>query len=103
MWDQGFDTGPSHRTRQQFGDVPFQDLVSRNADGVVYIPLIERLVDFGFRKGGVGPKSNFLAEFLLALDFRQQQFFPVVGAMRTLPGRSFAARQSPSRLNSSSR
>src|ERR1700737_2066748 len=33
--DQGPDSGPSHRTRQQLRDVPFQVLVSRDADGVV--------------------------------------------------------------------
>jgi DEAD/DEAH box helicase len=63
VFDQGSDTGPSHRTRHQLGDVPFQVLVGRNADGVVYIPLFERLVDFGFGKG-----TSCLDQGLLWLD-----------------------------------
>src|SRR6516225_5646418 len=43
--DQRLEAGPSHRTRQQLGDIPFQVLVGRNADGVAYTPLFERLVE----------------------------------------------------------
>ena len=43
--DQRLEAGPSHRTRLQLGDIPFQVLVGRNADGVAYTPLFERLVE----------------------------------------------------------
>ena len=64
-------TGPSDRARQQFGDVPIQVLVGRNADGVVHTALFEYLVDFGFGKGRVGP-HHFLPVLLLPLDLGQK-------------------------------
>ena len=35
--------------------------------------LFECFVDFRLRKGGIGPEPDFLAQFLLPLDLRQQE------------------------------
>ena len=64
-------------------------------------PLLQRLIDLRFGEGGVGTKHHLLAQRLLPLNLRQEKFFPVLGTVH-VPGRSFAARQSPSRLNSNS-
>ena len=71
----------SHRARQQLRDVPLQAVVGRDADRVLHAPLLQRLVDFWLGEGSVGPKHHLLALLLLLLDFRQQEFFPVIGAV----------------------
>ena len=74
-------TRSSHRARQQFGDVPFQDAVGGNADGIFRATPFQRLVNLRLGEGGLGPKDHLFAQLLLPLDLRQQQFFPIVGAV----------------------
>jgi hypothetical protein len=99
---------PSHGPRQQFRNVPLQIVVGRKADRVLRVLLFQRLVELRLGKGGVGAENHFLAQPLLAFNLGQQKFFPALGsssqpsALWTLPGRNFAVKQSPSRLNSSS-
>jgi hypothetical protein len=49
--------------------------------GVFYTSLLQRLLALPFGKGGVGTKDYLLTQLLLPFDFRQQQFFPVLGAV----------------------
>src|SRR5215472_9829879 len=58
-----------------------------------------RLVDLRLGESGVSTEHHLLAGLLLPFDLRQQSSQP--SALCTLPGRSFAASQSPSRLNNS--
>jgi hypothetical protein len=44
-------------------------------------PLLQPLVDLWLGESRVGAKYYFLAQLLLPLDLRQQQFFPVLGTM----------------------
>ena len=81
--------------------VPLQVVVGGKAKGVLNVSRFQRLVQLRLGKGGVAAESHFLALRLLPLDLGQQQFSQP-SALWTLPGRSLAARQSPSRLNSSS-
>jgi len=67
--DHWFVARPSHWPRQQFRNVPLQAIVGWN------------FVDLRFGKGRVRPESNLLALCLLTLDFRQQHFVPVLGAV----------------------
>ena len=92
---------PSHWPRQQFPNVPLQMVVGPKADRILHVPFFERFVQLRLGKGRVGPEDYLLAQRLLAFNLGQQQFLPAVRAM-DVAGRSLAARQSPSRLNSSS-
>ncbi len=76
-----FVTGTPHRARQQFGHIPFQVLIGRNADGVLHAPTFQRLVNLRLGKGCIGTKRNFPPEFLLPLNLRQQKFFLAIGTM----------------------
>ena len=72
---------PSHRPGQQLHNLPLQIVVSGKANGVLHVPLFERLVDLRLGKGGVAPEGHLFALRLLPLDLGQQQFLPVVGAV----------------------
>ena len=50
-----------------------------DANRVLHAPLLQRFVDLRLGEGCVGPKRHFLAQLLLPLNLRQQQFFLVVG------------------------
>ena len=63
-------TGPSHRTRQQFGNVSFQVVIGRNADGVLHAPILQRFVNLRLGKGCVGPECDFLSPSLLFSKWR---------------------------------
>lgn len=69
-------------------------LRSGRMDGVLDAPLLQCLIDLRLGEGGVCSKHYLLAQLLSALNLRQQQFIQSA-ALCTLPGRSFAARQSP--------
>jgi hypothetical protein len=69
-------TGPAPRPGEEILDGPLQHLVGRESNGVRHATLLQCLVDRGERKGCVGAND----------------------ALGTLPGRSLAARQSPSWL-----
>jgi len=92
---------PSHWPGQQLPNVPLQIVVGGKADRVLHVAFFQRRVHLRLGKGRIGPKNYLLAQRLLALNLGQQQFFPAVGAM-DVAGPQLAARQSPSRLNSSS-
>src|ERR1017187_9613361 len=77
----GFVTGPPHRARQQFIDVSLQTSVGRKPDRILHPALFQFLVDLRLGEGGIGPKHYFLAELLLALDFWQKYFVPVLGTV----------------------
>jgi hypothetical protein len=94
-------TRPSHRPRQQLGNVPLQIVVRRKAGRVLHLPLFQHLVQVRLGKGRIGAEDYLPAQPLLAFNLRQQQSSQP-SAQWTLPGRSLAARQSPSRLNSGS-
>jgi hypothetical protein len=74
--------GPPNEARQQPGNFPFQAVVGRDADGVLHIPLFQRLVDLRLGEGGVGTKHHIPALLLLPLDLRQQQFLETLGAVQ---------------------
>jgi hypothetical protein len=61
----GFVTGTPNRARQQFRHIPFQVLISRDADDVLHAPAFQRLVNLWLGEGGIGAKHHFLAQFLL--------------------------------------
>src|SRR6516164_11582631 len=52
-------------------DLPLQTVVGRNADGILYAPLFQRLVDLRLGEGSVGTKDYFFAQSLLSLNLRQ--------------------------------
>ena len=62
VFDQRFLAGPAHRARHQFGNISFQVVVRRNANGVLHAPLLQRLIDLRFGEGGVGTKHHLLAQ-----------------------------------------
>ena len=76
-----FVAGTPSRARQQFRHIPFQVLIGRNADSVLHAPAFERFVNLRLGEAGVGAKHNFLAQFLLPLNLRQQKFFPAIGTV----------------------
>jgi len=43
--------------------------------------LFQRFIELRLGKRGIGPKRHFLPHFLLALDFRQKHFLPVLGTV----------------------
>jgi hypothetical protein len=45
---QGLLTVPAHRARQQFGNISFQVVVGRNADGIFYATLFQSFVSASF-------------------------------------------------------
>ena len=55
------------KTRQQFGNIPFQVVVGRNADGVFHAPLLQCFVNLRLGKGGICSKRDFLSRLLLSL------------------------------------
>src|ERR1035437_1592610 len=55
--------------------------IGRDADGILHVLLLQRLVDLWLGEGCIGAKHYFLTQFLLALDFRQKHFLPVLGTM----------------------
>ena len=75
-------------------------VVRGKADRVLHVPLFERFVKLRLGKGGVATEGHLFALRLLPVDLGQQQFSQP-SPLWTLPGRSLAARQSPSPLNSS--
>src|SRR5262249_6112088 len=79
--DHGLATWTASRTKQDVFDLQFQGLASRNADGILHVGLFEQLVDLGLGKGRVRAKGDVLVCRLLAVDFRQEQFVPVGGAV----------------------
>jgi len=92
--------GPSHWSCQQLRNVPLQIVVRWKADRVLHVPLFQRLVQLRLGKGRIGAEDYLLAQPLLPFNLRQPQFLPALGTV-DVAKRSLAARQSPSRLNSS--
>src|SRR5664280_3200162 len=92
--DHGLVARSSYGPRQQLRDVYKRQVVRGYADGILHASFLQRLIDFRLGKGGIGAKYHFLAEFLLALDLRQQQFCPVFRTMHV--ARSQLARQTVS-------
>src|ERR1019366_3130827 len=76
--DERLAAGPTHRTKQDIGDLPLEILVGRDADRVLDAACLQRLVDLRLRKGGVGAERHMLPLRLLALDLRYQQRVPVL-------------------------
>ena len=74
-------TRSSHWPRQQLRDVPLQAVIGRDANGILHVPLLQRLVDLRLGKGCVGPKHYFLAQLLLPLNLGQQKFCPTLGTV----------------------
>src|ERR1039458_5354718 len=79
--DHGLVARSSYGPRQELRDVELQAVVRGYADLLLHASFLQRLIDFRLGKGGIGAKYHFLAEFLLALDLRQQQFCPVFRTM----------------------
>jgi Transposase DDE domain group 1 len=79
--DRRFVAGPSHWPGQQLDNVPLQVVVERKANGVLHVPLFQRLVEFRLGEGHVGAEDYLLALPLLALNLGQQQLFPARGAV----------------------
>src|ERR1022692_161447 len=92
---------PSHRARQQLRDVALQAVIGGYANGILHASLLQRLVNLRLGKGSIGAKNHFLTEFLLR-SISGSNSSAQSSALCTLPGRSFAARQSPAPLNSNS-
>src|SRR5450759_80338 len=82
--DHWFMTGPSYRPRQQLRDVLLQAVVRLDADGILHAPLLQGLVDLRLGMSVIGSKHHFFAEFLLALNLRQQQLLPVLGTVHII-------------------
>jgi hypothetical protein len=77
---RGFRLGrPGDRNRRVL-DRQLQVLVGRDADGVAHAACLQRLVNLRPCKGGVGPERDVLPLGLLAVDLRQEQLVPVIGA-----------------------
>src|SRR5271166_3816068 len=91
---------PSHWPLQQLRNLALQIVIGRKADDVLHLALFQRLVELRLGEGRVGTKHHHLAALLLALDLGSSSPSQP-SALCTLPGRSFAARQSPARLNNS--
>ena len=62
-------------------DLQLQALVGRNANGVLYSAFLRSLINFRLGKGRIAPEGDLLARSLLALDLRQQELIPVLGAV----------------------
>ena len=73
--------GPSRRAKQDVFDLQIQAFVGRNANGVLHSAFLRRLINLQLRKGRIAPQGDLLARNLLLLDFRQQQFVPVLSAV----------------------
>ena len=58
-----------------------QLLVRRQADGIVHVALLERVVDLRLRERGVCAERHARAHRLLPVNLRHEEVVPVVGAM----------------------
>jgi hypothetical protein len=97
----GFVARLPHRARQQFLDVALQVVIRRKPNRVLHPALFQRFIDLRFGKRSIRPKHYFLTHALLALDFSQKHFVPVLGTMHVARPQ-LRPKQSPFPLNSSS-
>jgi len=89
--------GPAAGRDEQVLDGPLQHGVGRETDGVCHAPPLQRLVEGRELKGRVGAEDDALPPGPLPIKTgRRTSSHP--SALWTLPGRSLAARQSPSWL-----
>ena len=65
--------------QEQFGNVPFQDVVRGNADGKLHATLVQGLVDLRLGEGGIGAEHYLLAQLLLPLSLGKQKCTEGVG------------------------
>jgi len=77
---------------------PLQAIVSQDADGVLHAPLLQRLVDLRPGKGRNATSPSCCCRSISGSKSSSQP-----SALCTLPGRSLAARQSPSPLKKQQR
>src|SRR5208282_3278681 len=99
--DQRFVARPSHWPGQQFRNISLQNIVSGKPDSVLHVALFQCCVELGLGEGRIGGKTTSLpCSCWRSISGNSSSSQP--SALGTLPGRSLAARQSPSRLNSSS-
>src|SRR5262249_37414771 len=66
---------------QQLRNLTLQVVVSRKADRVLCLSLLDRLVDLRLGEGGVTAEGHLLALRLLPVDLGQQQFLPALCAV----------------------
>src|ERR1039457_3950788 len=99
--DHGLVARSSYGPRQQLRNVALQAIIGGYADGILHASLLQRLVHLRLGKGGIGAKHHFLTQFLWC-SISGNNSSAQSSALCTLPGRSFAAKQSPSALNSNS-
>src|SRR5216683_6394876 len=93
---------PSHWPRQQLPNVPPQNVVGRKPNRVPHLPLFQGLVELRLGEGRVGARKTTSLPCRCWRSISGSSSSSQLSALWTLPRRSFAARQSPSRLNSSS-
>src|SRR5262249_24989449 len=66
---------------QQLRNLTLQVVVSRKADRVLCLSLLDRLVDLRLGEGGVTAEGHLLALRLLPVDLGPQQFLPALCAV----------------------
>lgn len=93
----GLVTGPSHRARQQFLDVSLQTSVGRKPDRILYPSLFQFLVDLRLGEAASARNTTSVPSSCWR-SISGRSISSQSSPLCTLPGRSFAPRQSPSPL-----